>query len=92
MIKFKIHAIVLNRVLTYNLYFFYIQEIKNTLREFQAQNDQKFKNTQAEFKKDVSYKIKNVYPDRPPESTRAVLILASPSPLNDTLKFALPFF
>ena len=35
-----------------------IEEIKNTLREFQAQNGRKFKNTQAEFKKVVSYKKK----------------------------------
>ena len=35
-----------------------IEEIKNTLREFQAQNSQKFKNNQAEFKKVVSYKKK----------------------------------
>ena len=35
-----------------------IEEIKNTLREFQAQNSEKFKNTQAEFKKVVSYKKK----------------------------------
>ena len=39
-----------------------IDEIKNTSREFQAQNGQKFKNTQAEFKKVVSYKKKSVYP------------------------------
>ena len=32
-----------------------IEQIKNTLREFQAENRQKFKNTQAEFKKAVSY-------------------------------------
>ena len=31
-----------------------IKKIKNTLREFQAENGQKFKNTQAEFKKPVS--------------------------------------
>ena len=37
-----------------------IDEIKNILREFQAQNGQKFKNTQAEFKKVVSYKKKSV--------------------------------
>ena len=37
-----------------------IEQIKNTLREFQAENRQKFKNTQAEFKKAVSCK-KNVY-------------------------------
>ena len=35
-----------------------IEQIKNTLREFQAENRQKFKNTQAEFKKAVSYKKK----------------------------------
>ena len=35
-----------------------IEQIKNTLREFQAENRQKFKNTQAEFKKVVSYKKK----------------------------------
>ena len=35
--------------------FINIEEIKNTLREFQAENGQKFKNTQAEFKKVVSY-------------------------------------
>ena len=38
--------------------FINIEEIKNTLREFQAENSRKFKNTQAEFKKDVSYKKK----------------------------------
>ena len=38
-----------------------IEEIKNTLKEFQAQNDRKFKNTQAEFKKVVSYKKKSIY-------------------------------
>ena len=32
-----------------------IEQIKNTLREFQAENRQKFKNIQAEFKKAVSY-------------------------------------
>ena len=37
-----------------------IEEIKNTLREFQAQNSRKFKNTQAELKKVVSYKKKSV--------------------------------
>ena len=31
-----------------------IEQIKNTLREFQAENKRKFKNTQAEFKKAVS--------------------------------------
>ena len=35
-----------------------IEQIKNTLREFQAENIRKFKNTQAEFKKTVSYKKK----------------------------------
>ena len=35
-----------------------IEKIKNTLREFQAQNSRKFKNTQAELKKVVSYKKK----------------------------------
>ena len=35
-----------------------IEQIKNTLREFQAENRRKFKNTQAEFKKVVSYKKK----------------------------------
>ena len=35
-----------------------IEEIKNTLREFQAENDWKIKNTQADFKKVVSYKKK----------------------------------
>ena len=38
-----------------------IEKIKNTLREFQAQNGRKFKNTQAEFKKVVSYKNKAGY-------------------------------
>ena len=38
-----------------------IEQIKNTLREFQAENRQKFKNTQAEFKKAVSYIKKKVY-------------------------------
>ena len=37
-----------------------IERIKNTLREFQAENRRKFKNTQAELKKAVSY-IKKVY-------------------------------
>ena len=41
--------------------FINIEEIKNTLREFQAENGWKFKNTQAEFKKVVSYKKKKVY-------------------------------
>ena len=36
-----------------------IEEINNTLREFQAENGPKFKNPQAEFKKVVSY-IKKV--------------------------------
>ena len=36
------------------------EEIKNTLREFQAKNGCKIKNTQADFKKVVSYK-KKVY-------------------------------
>ena len=35
-----------------------IEQIKNTFREFQAENRQKFKNTQAEFKKAVSYEKK----------------------------------
>ena len=38
----------------------YVEEIKNTIREFQAENGPKFKNPQAEFKKVVSYK-KKVY-------------------------------
>ena len=38
--------------------FINIEEIKNTLREFQAENGRKFKNTQAELKKVVSYKKK----------------------------------
>ena len=38
-----------------------IEQIKNTLREFQAENRQKFKNTQADFKKAVSYIKKEVY-------------------------------
>ena len=38
-----------------------IEEIKNTLREFQAENGWKIKNTQADFKKVVSYKKKKVY-------------------------------
>ena len=33
-----------------------IEQIKNTSKEFQADNRQKFKNTQAELKKDGSYK------------------------------------
>ena len=37
-----------------------IKKIKNTLREFQAENRQKFENTQAEFKKAVSYIKKSV--------------------------------
>ena len=37
-----------------------IEQIKNTLREFQAENRQKFKNTHGEFKKAVSYKKKGV--------------------------------
>ena len=39
-----------------------IEQIKNILREFQAENRQKFKNTQAEFKKAVSYKKKCTWP------------------------------
>ena len=38
-----------------------IEEIKNTLREFQAENGWKIKNTQADFKKVVSYIKKKVY-------------------------------
>ena len=38
-----------------------IEEIKNTLRKYQAENSQKFKNTQADFKKVVSYIKKSVY-------------------------------
>ena len=38
-----------------------IEQIKNTLGEFQAENRQKFKNTQAEFKKDVSHENKAGY-------------------------------
>ena len=37
-----------------------IKQIKNTLREFQAENRQKIKNTKAEFKKAVSYEKKSV--------------------------------
>ena len=37
-----------------------IEEIKNILREFQAENSWKIKNTQADFKKVVSYKKKSV--------------------------------
>ena len=37
-----------------------IEQIKNILREIQAENRRKFKNTQAELKKAVSY-IKKVY-------------------------------
>ena len=40
--------------------FMNIEEIKNTLREYQAENSQKFKNTQADFKKVLLYK-KKVY-------------------------------
>ena len=37
-----------------------MEQIKNTLREFQAENRRKFKNTQAEFKKAVSFKKNSV--------------------------------
>ena len=37
-----------------------IEQIKNTLREFQAENRWKIKNTQAELKKAVSYIKKKV--------------------------------
>ena len=37
-----------------------IKQIKNTLREFQAENGRKFEITQAEFKKAVSYIKKSV--------------------------------
>ena len=37
-----------------------IEQIKNTLRELQAENRPKSKNTQAEFKKAVSYIKKKV--------------------------------
>ena len=37
-----------------------IEQIRNTLREFQAENRQKFKNTQADFNKAVSYIKKSV--------------------------------
>ena len=57
MIKFKIQ--LLKKRYLYMIYIFInIEEIKNTLREFQAENGRKFKNTQAEFKKVVSYKKK----------------------------------
>ena len=39
-----------------------IEKIKNTFREFQAENGPKFKNTQAEFKKAVSYEKKCIWP------------------------------
>ena len=38
-----------------------IEEIKNTLREFQAENGQTFKNTQADLKKVVSDIKKSVF-------------------------------
>ena len=44
-----------------------IEKIKNTLREYQAENGRKFKNTQAEFKKAVSY-IKTRPDTRLPQS------------------------
>ena len=60
MIKFKIQ--LLQIWYFYTVYMFVnIEEIKNTLREFQAENGWKFKNTQADFKKVVSYMKKSVY-------------------------------
>ena len=40
--------------------FMNIEQIEDIIREFQAENRQKFKNTQAEFKKAVSYIKKSV--------------------------------
>ena len=53
-IKFKIQLLKIRYFYTIHT-FVNIEEITNTLREFQAENDQKFKNTQADFKKIVSY-------------------------------------
>ena len=41
-----------------------IEEIKNTLKEFQAENGRKLKNTQAEFEKSRLLYKKKVYSQR----------------------------
>ena len=56
-IKFKIQLLWIRYFYTIFI-FVNIGEIKNTLREFQAENGWKIKNTQADFKKVVSYKKK----------------------------------
>ena len=58
-IKFKIQLFGIRYF--YTMYVFVnIEEIKNTLREFHAENGCKIKNTQADFKKVVSYIKKSV--------------------------------
>ena len=57
-IKFKIQLLFF-----YTIFIFVnIEEIKNSLREFQAENGWKIKNTHAGFKKVVSYIKKSVFP------------------------------
>ena len=53
----------MSKVFLYNIYYIIlvnIEEIKNTIREFPAENGWKIKNTKADFKKVVSYKKKSV--------------------------------
>ena len=58
-IKFKIQLLYIRYF--YTIYIFVnTEEIKNTLREFQAENGWWIKNAQADFKKVVSYKKKSV--------------------------------
>ena len=57
--KFKIQILQIRCFHTFHIVI-NIKEIKNTLREFQAENGLKFKNTQAEIKRVVSYKKKSV--------------------------------
>ena len=63
-----------------------IEWVKNTLREFQAENRQKFKNTQAEFKKAVSYK-KKVYDQSRHIMTYLFKFLLESSELKTLQKF-----
>ena len=58
-IKFKIQLLLIRYFYKIHI-FINVEEIKNILSEFQAENSRKFKNTQAELKKVVPYK-KKVY-------------------------------
>ena len=51
-----------------------IEKIKNTLREFQAENSWEIKNTQADFKKLVSYKKKKCINCRQAETSYSICL------------------